>query len=150
MRALVKDLHADDKGRAVVLLVADCSADELRRRLASNPTSIDLMTRTQIADTVRQSEPPALVANQAGTLPDTGQHKGGKLCQWLAAREREPKFHEFLRRRYGRNVSTPVQAEAAVKDLLQFTSRTQLDNDAELGARFKKEIMLELQGFLSR
>ena len=141
MRALIKDLHADDKGRAVALVVIDCPADELRRRLASNPTSVELMTRTQIADrSAAVNEPPAASAEPI---------KGGQLSIWLAQREKEKPFQAFLVT-LGCNASTPELAEQAVKSLLRFTSRTQLDNDPDLGVRFRNEIMLEYSAWLNK
>jgi hypothetical protein len=48
-----------------------------------------------------------------------------------------------LQKKYGRNATDPKTAEIAVKDIVGFGSRTQLDNDLELGMKFKNMIMLE-------
>lgn len=159
MQALIKDLHADNKGRAVMLVVVDCSAEEMRRRLASSPTCVDLVTRTHLADMRQQRakaqpqqppEPvPAMLQPQSGTVTEAEQQKGGALCKWLAAREREVPFRQFLSVKKGGNITTPELAEQCVKDLLRFTSRIQLDNNPELGMRFRNEIMLEYAAWLN-
>lgn len=145
MRALIKDFHADDKGRAVLLVVADCSAAELRQRLSAGPANVELITRSQL-----QAQPPATAATTVpGPIPAEDE-KGGKLSQWLAARERDQSFQRFLTMAKGCNATTPALAESAVKELLRFTSRKQLDNDPDLGVRFRNEIMLEYAAWLNK
>ena len=139
MRALIKDFHADEKGRAVLLVVADCSAADLRQRLSAGPANVELITRSHL-----QAQPPA-----PSQVP-AEEEKGGKLAQWLAAREREPSFQRFLTMAKGCNATTPALAESAVKELLRFTSRKQLDNDPDLGVRFRNEIMLEYAAWLNK
>lgn len=136
MRALVRNIDQDRHGRAVVMLVLDDSPEAVRHQLSRQPLSIDAMTRSQL---IEQKAPAA------PTKP-----KGGQLCKWLAARERESKFQKFLQQHYGRNATTPELAEKAVKDLLHFASRTQLDNDPELNQRFRNEIMLEYNKWLNK
>lgn len=148
MRALIKDLHADEKGRAVLLVVADCSAADLRQRLSAGPSNVELITRSHL-----QAQPQQPPATAATTMPATNpaeEEKGGKLAQWLAAHEREQSFRQFLTATKGCNATTPALAECAVKELLRFTSRKQLDNDPALGVRFRKEIMLEYAAWLNK
>ncbi len=137
MRALVRNIDQDRHGRAVVMLVLDDSPEAVRHQLAQQPLNIDAMTRAQL---IEQKGPPVPV----------NKPKGGQLCKWLAAREREQKFQKFLQQRYGRNATTPELAEKAVKDLLLFGSRTQLDNDPALNKRFRNEIMLEYNKWLNK
>lgn len=137
MRALIRNIDQDRHGRAVVMLVLDDTPDAVRRQLSTSPLNIDAMTRAQLID----QKAPSAPANKP---------KGGQLCKWLAAREREKPFQQFLQQRYGRNATTPELAEQAVKDLLQFGSRTQLDNDPALNQRFRNEIMLEYNKWLNR
>lgn len=148
MRALIKDLHADEKGRAVLLVVADCSAAELRQRLQASPTSVELITRAQLD--AANAQPPAPAATPAPSPAPAADEKGGKLAQWMATMEREQSFRQFLTATKGCNVTTPALAECVVKELLRFTSRRQLDNDPALGVRFRKEIMLEYAVWMNK
>lgn len=125
-RAIIRNIHTDDKGRAVVLMVVDSTPGDLRAALGNGPAAIELMTKAHIAQpTAAQSE------------------KGGQLCKWLHARCREQMFQRFLGVRYGRNATTPEIALDAVKDLLQFASSARLDNDPDLSMRFRAEIIQE-------
>lgn len=148
MRALIKDLHADEKGRAVLLVVADCSAAELRQRLQASPTSVELITRAQLD--AANAQPPASAETPAPSPAPAEDEKGTRYAQWLAIHEGKPGFQEFLTKVKGCNASTPALAESAVKELLRFTSRKQLDNDPDLGMRFRNEIMLEYAAWLNK
>src|SRR5690606_25692222 len=104
--------HADEKGRAVLLVVADCSAAELRQRLQASPTSVELITRSQL-QAQHQHQPPAMAATTMPAINPAEEEKGGKLAQWLAAREREQSFRQFLTATKGCNATTPALAECA-------------------------------------
>ena len=130
-RAIIRNIHTDDKGRAVVLMVVDSSPVELCTQLGNGPAAIELMTKAHL---VKPAQP----------------EKGGQLCQWLHARCREQMFQKFLSAKYGRNANTPETALEAVKSLLQFGSSVRLDNDATLGTRFKTEIMQEYAQWQSK
>lgn len=131
-RAIVRNIHTDDKGRAVVLMVVDSTPVELCTQLSNGPASIELMTKAHLVKPAKQSE------------------KGGALCKWLHARCREQMFQKFLSVKYGRNANTPETAIEAVKSLLQFGSSIRFDNDATLGTRFKTEIMQEYARWQSK
>ena len=130
-RAIIRNIHTDDKGRAVVLMVVDSSPVELCTQLGNGPAAIELMTKAHL---VKPAQP----------------EKGWQLCQWLHARCREQMFQKFLSAKYGRNANTPETALEAVKSLLQFGSSVRLDNDATLGTRFKTEIMQEYAQWQSK
>ena len=131
-RAIIRNIHTDDKGRAVVLMVVDSSPVELCTQLGNGPAPIELMTKAHLVKPAKQSE------------------KGGALCKWLHARCREQMFQKFLSAKYGRNANTPETALEAVKSLLQFGSSVRLDNDDALAARFKTEIMQEYARWQSK
>ncbi len=137
MQSVIQHLYSDSKGRAIAVLVLDCTVAELNTRIAESPIAIDAYTLEQL----KQSKIPSQPSKK---LP------GGNLTKWLAAREREKPFQNFLQKHYGRSATTPETAERAVKDLVGFASRTQLDNDAELGMKFKSMIMLEFNAWLNR
>lgn len=137
MQSVIQNLYQDSKGRAVVVMVLDCTVAELNTRIAESPIAIDAYTLEQL----KQSK----VINQ----PEEKQ-PGGTLTKWLAAREREKPFRKFLQEKYGRNAPDAKTAEMAVKDIVGFGSRTQLDNDAELAMKFKKMIMLEFNTWLNK
>lgn len=118
-------------------MVLDCTIAELNARIALSPISIDAYTLEQLKQAKAISQP---VENAPG----------GALTKWLAARERDKPFQQFLQSKYGRNANDPKAAEMAVKDIVGFGSRTQLDNDLELGMKFKNMIMLEFNSWLNR
>lgn len=132
-RAIVRNIHTDDKGRAVVLMVVDSTPVELCTQLGNGPAPIELMTKAHLVKPVAKQP-----------------EKGGQLCKWLHARCREQMFQKFLSAKYGRNANTPETALEAVKSLLQFGSSVRLDNDDTLGARFKTEIMQEYAQWQSK
>jgi hypothetical protein len=140
MKALVREIIADSKGRALLLVVADCMATDLRQQLQAGPVELALMTHEQLA---AQRSAAAQAASGDGMT-------GGALAKWLAQSERDQAFWRFMREVHGRNVSSPETAEAAVKALVQFGSRKQLDNDPEVCKRFKHEILYKYQGWQGR
>lgn len=140
-RAIIRNIHTDDKGRAVVLMVVDSSPVELCSQLGNGPAAIELMTKAHLVKP-SQGKAPQHQPAQA--------QKGGQLCKWLHARCREQMFQKFLGAKYGRNANTPETALEAVKSLLQFGSSVRLDNDDTLGARFKTEIMQEYAQWQSK
>jgi hypothetical protein len=137
MQSVIQNLYSDSKGRAVAVMVLDCTVAELNARIAESPIAIDAYTLEQL----KQAKAIAQPVNKA---------PGGTLTKWLAAREREKSFQQFLQKKYGRNATDQKTAESAVKDLVGFGSRTQLDNDSELGMKFKNMIMLEFNSWLNR
>jgi hypothetical protein len=136
MQSVIQNLYQDSKGRAVAVMVLDCTVTELSARIALSPISIDAYTLEQL----KQAKAVAHPVNKA---------PGGPLTKWLAARERDKPFQQFLQKKYGRNATDPKTAEVAVKDIVGFASRTQLDNDVELGMKFKKMIMMEFNAWLN-
>jgi hypothetical protein len=136
MQSVIQNLYSDSKGRAVAVMVLDCTVAELNGRIAESPITINAYTLEQLKQTKAVTQP----VNKA---------PGGPLTKWLAARERDKPFQQFLQKKYGRNASDPKTAEAAVKDIVGFASRTQLDNDVELGMKFKKMIMMEFNAWLN-
>jgi hypothetical protein len=134
-RAIIRDIHSDDKGRAVVMMVVDASPDKLKAQLNDCPASIQLMTMQQLK---AQLKPPAPA------------EKGGQLCRWLHARCREKSFQNFLKARYGRSPSNPEVALEAVKSIIGFGSSRHLDNNDDLNMRFRKEIMQEYSLWLTK
>jgi hypothetical protein len=136
VRSVVQSIYQDNKGRAVAVMVLDCTVTELSARIAESPIAIDAYTLEQL--------------KQAKALEQPKQKAvGGKLSKWLGQRERDKPFQQFLQKKYGRNATDPKTAEIAVKDIVGFASRTQLDNDVELGMRFKKMIMMEFNAWLN-
>lgn len=117
-------------------MVLDCTPAELNTHIAEAPVPIDAHTLDQLKQAKAMTQPKK-------KLPS------GELTKWLATREHEKPFQNFLQKRYGRNATTAETTELAVKDLVGFGSRTQLDNDAELGMKFKKMIMLEFNAWLN-
>jgi hypothetical protein len=137
MQSVIQNLYSDSKGRAVAVMVLDCTVAELNSRIAESPIAIDAYTLEQL----KQAKAVAQPVNKA---------PGGPLTKWLAARERDKPFQQFLQKKYGRNATDPKTAEIAVKDIVGFASRTQLDNDVELGMKFRKIIMLEFNAWLNK
>jgi hypothetical protein len=118
-------------------MVLDCTVAELNGRIAESPITINAYTLEQL--------------RQAKALDQPKQKDvGGKLSKWLGQRERDKPFQQFLQKKYGRNATDPKTAEIAVKDIVGFASLIQLDNDVELGMKFKKMIMLEFNSWLNR
>ena len=117
-------------------MVLDCTVAELNARIAESPVAID-------AYTLEQLKQAKAIAQPKKKLP------GGTLTKWLATRESEKPFQQFLQKKYGRNAPNPKTAEAAVKDIVGFASRTQLDNYVELGMKFKRMIMMEFNAWLN-
>lgn len=134
-RAIIRDIHSDEKGRAVVMMVVDATPEKLKAQLNDCPASIQLMTMQQLK---AQLKPPAL------------SEKGGKLCQWLHARCREKSFQNFLKARYGRCPSSPEVALEAVKSVVGFASSRHLDNNDDLNMKFRKVIMQEYSLWLTK
>lgn len=127
-------------------MVLDCPPPELNAQIAELPIAIDAYMIEQLKSrkpTPSPPEPPSIRYVNDDKPPD------GELTKWLATREREKRFQHFLQKRYGRNATDAKTAELAVKDLVGFGSRTQLDNDAELGMKFKEVIMLEFNAWLN-
>jgi hypothetical protein len=137
MQSVIQNLYSDSKGRAVAVMVLDCTVAELNDRIAESPITINAYTLEQLRQAKALEQP-----KQKGV--------GGKLSKWLGQRERDKPFQQFLQKKYGRNVTDPKTAEIAVKDIVGFASRIQLDNDVELGMKFKKMIMLEFNSWLNR
>jgi len=136
MQSVIQNLYSDSKGRAVAVMVLDCTVAELNSRIAESPIAIDAYTLEQLRQVNAVTQP-------------IDKAPGGALTKWLAARERDKPFQQFLQKKYGRNATDPKTAEIAVKDIVGFASRTQLDNDVELGMKFKKMIMMEFNAWLN-
>jgi len=130
MQAVLTSLTTDNKGRAVAMVVINGTADQVSQQIAGGPVQLDVQTIAQA---------------KAAALPQ--KQKGGPLTKWLAAREGEAKFQQFLKKVYGRNVTNQVTAEAAVKDLMQIASRTELDHNPDKGMKFRRDIMLKFGEF---
>jgi hypothetical protein len=137
MQSVIQQVYSDSKGRAVAVMVLDCTVAELNGRIAESPITINAYKLEQLRQ-AKASEQPKQKA------------LGGKLSKWLGQRERDKPFQQFLQKKYGRNATDPKTAEIAVKDIVGFASRIQLDNDVELGMKFKKMIMLEFNSWLNR
>lgn len=146
MRSVIQNLYQDSKGRAVAVMVLDCTVTELNAQVAESPIAIDAYTIEQLKSRKASPSPPSPPSVR---YVNDDKPPGGKLTKWLAAREREKPFQNFLQKRYGRNAPDAKTAELAVKDIVGFGSRTQLDNDAELAMKFKKLIMLEFNAWLN-
>ena len=127
-------------------MVLDCTVPELNARIAESPIAIDAYTIEQLKS---RKAPPSPPEPPPVRYVNDDKPPGGKLTKWLAARERDKPFRKFLQEKYGRNATDAKTAELAVKDLVGFGSRTQLDNDIELGMKFKKMIMLEFNAWLN-
>ncbi len=137
MQSVIQHVYSDAKGRAVAVIVLDSTVADFNARLAESPVAIDAYTLSQLQH------------SKAVEVP-TDKSPGGALTKWLAARERDMPFRKFLQEKYGRNAPDAKTAELAVKDIVGFGSRTQLDNDHQLAMKFKKMIMLEFNAWLNK
>lgn len=137
MQSVIQHIYSDNKGRAVAVMVLDCTVAALNARIAESPVAIDAYTLEQLKKSKTISQPEE-------------KSPGGPLTKWLAARERDLPFRKFLQAKYGRNATDAKTAELAVKDIVGFGSRTQLDNDHQLAMKFKNMIMLEFNAWLNK
>ena len=147
MQSVIQHLYSDNKGRAVAVMVLDCTVAEMSSKIAESPVAIDAYTLEQLKQSKAPPPPPEPPSVR---YVNDDKPPGGKLTKWLAARERDKPFQNFLQKRYGRNATDPKTAELAVKDIVGFGSRTQLDNDLDLAMKFKKMIMLEFNAWLNK
>lgn len=148
MRSVVQHIYSDSKGRAVAVMVLDCTVTDLNALLDVSPVAINAHTLKQLKKRNETSLPPEPPPSRY--INEDVKPAGGPLTKWLAARERDKPFHKFLQEKYGRNAPDAKTAELAVKDIVGFGSRTQLDNDHQLAMKFKKMIMLEFNAWLNK
>lgn len=137
MQSVIQHVYSDNKGRAVAVMVLDCTVAALNARIAESPVAIDAYTLEQLkkSKAIEQPEEKA---------------PGGPLSRWLGTQEKKDSFQAFLQKKYKRDVSNAKSAEITVKSVIGFNSRTQLDNDHQLSMKFKTEIMQEYGKWLSR
>ena len=134
MQSVIQHVYSDSKGRAVAVMVLDCTVAALNARIAESPVAIDAYTLEQLKSRQNDNEKP----------------KGGPLSRWLGAQEKKDSFQAFLQKKYNRDVSNAKSAEITVKSVIGFNSRTQLDNDHQLSIKFKTEIMQEYGKWLNK
>ena len=134
MQSVIQHVYSDSRGRAVAVMVLDCTVATLNARIAESPVAIDAYTLDQLKTRQNDKEKP----------------KGGPLSRWLGAQEKKESFQAFLQKKYKRDVSNAKSAEITVKSVIGFESRTQLDNDHQLSMKFKTDIMQEYGKWLSR
>lgn len=149
MQSVIQHVYSDSKGRAVAVMVLDCTVAALNARIAESPVAIDAYTLEQLR-AVKQPAPVPPAGPVAQIPEGESKPQGGPLTKWLAARERDLPFRKFLQAKYGRNATDAKTAELAVKDIVGFGSRTQLDNDHQLAMKFKNMIMLEFNAWLNK
>lgn len=151
MQSVIQQIYSDSKGRAVAVMVLDCTVADLNARIAESPVAIDAYTLEQLKSRIKIHPYPVSASGPKGKSSEGEvKQQGGPLTKWLAARERDLPFRKFLQERYGRNAPDAKTAELAVKDIVGFGSRTQLDNDHQLAMKFKNVIMLEFNAWLNK
>lgn len=149
MQSVIQHVYSDSKGRAVAVMVLDCTVAALNARIAESPVAIDAYTLEQL----RAVKQPAPVppAGPVAQIPESeSKPQGGPLSRWLGAQEKKDSFQAFLQKKYNRDVSNAKSAEITVKSVIGFNSRTQLDNDHQLSIKFKTEIMQEYGKWLNK